>query len=274
MEHRGCVESGHTRAEIGRPRQAHYNGAFRGGRPCGYPVSEQSPFEFDRAIHWELSPQKEAMGAWVQKRRLADAMRQVIDGLVQSNAPEAELRAAADALEHYADRLASHPKLRRYEGYAESANAGDVGAFFDQSPMIGLANPLAPPIRIERTGPRSAVGRALFGAAYEGPPGSVHGGFVAAAFDEVLGYVQSLSGAPGFTGTLTIKYRSPTPLHEELEIRCQLDGQERRKTFASGQVVSGETLCAEAEAIFISVKPEAFEKLLEARREMEARRKS
>ena len=36
-----------------------------------------------------------------------------------------------------------------------------------------------------------------FGSAYEGPPGCVHGGFVAAAFDEVLGFVQSLGGQPG-----------------------------------------------------------------------------
>jgi acyl-coenzyme A thioesterase PaaI-like protein len=235
-------------------------------------VSEQNPFESERKMHWELSPQKGAMGAWVQKRRLADAMRDVIGMLVQSNAPEEELRVAADALERYADQLASHPRLRRYEGFAESANAGDVGAFFDQSPLIGLANPLAPPIRIEQTGERAAVGRVTFGAAYEGPPGSVHGGFVAAAFDEVLGYVQSLGGAPGFTGTLTVRYRQPTPLHSELAIHCQIDGQERRKTFASGTIACGEKLCAEAEAIFIAARPEVFEKLLEERRQLEAKR--
>ena len=53
------------------------------------------------------------------------------------------------------------------------------------------------------------VGTATFGAAYEGPPGCVHGGFVAAAFDEVLGSTQSLSGEPGMTGRLTVNYRSP-----------------------------------------------------------------
>jgi len=37
--------------------------------------------------------------AWEQKRRLARAMRLVIERLVPSNAPEAELRAAADGLE-------------------------------------------------------------------------------------------------------------------------------------------------------------------------------
>jgi acyl-coenzyme A thioesterase PaaI-like protein len=227
---------------------------------------------FDRKIYWELSPEKKAMGVWVQKRRLASAMREVIGRLVQSIAPEEELRTAADALERYAAQLAGHPRLKRYEGYAESANAGDVGAFFDQSPMIGLANPLAPPIRIEQTGERSAVGSVSFGAAYEGPPGSVHGGYIAAAFDEVLGYVQSLSGSPGFTGTLTIKYRSPTPLHTALEYRCELNQQEGRKIFAGGQAFAGDRLCAEAEAIFISARPEVFEDLLEARKRLEAAR--
>jgi acyl-coenzyme A thioesterase PaaI-like protein len=235
-------------------------------------VSDEAVPTFDRRAYWEMSPEKGAMGTWVQKRRLANAMREVIGRLVQSDAPEEELRTAADALERYAEQLAGHPRLKRYEGYAESANAGDVGAFFDQSPMIGLANPLAPPIRIEQTGERSALGSVRFGAAYEGPPGSVHGGFIAAAFDEVLGFVQSLSGNPGFTGTLTIKYRSPTPLHTPLEFRCALDRQEGRKIFAGGRVFAGDKLCAEAEAIFISARPEVFKDLLEARKQMEAER--
>jgi acyl-coenzyme A thioesterase PaaI-like protein len=235
-------------------------------------VSEETTPKFDRKTHWELTPEKKALGAWVQKRRLASAMRLVISRLVQSIAPEEELRAAADALERYADQLTGHPRLKRYEGYGESATAGDVGAFFDQSPMIGLANPLAPPVRIEQTGERSAVGYVNFGSAYEGPPGCIHGGFIAAAFDEVLGYVQSLSGSPGFTGTLTIKYRSPAPLHTELEFRCAFSRQEGRKIFADGQVFAGDRLCAEAEAIFLSAKPEVFQKLLEARRQMEVTR--
>ena len=90
-------------------------------------------------------------------------MRLVIERLVPSNAPEEELRAAADGLERYAEALKAHPRLKNFHGYAESANAGDVGAFFDQSPMIGLANPLAPPITIGQSGERSAIASVIFG---------------------------------------------------------------------------------------------------------------
>jgi acyl-coenzyme A thioesterase PaaI-like protein len=221
--------------------------------------------------HWE-APQAEASGAWQEKRRLAAAMRLVIERLVASNAPEEELRSAAQQLERYAEHLRSHPRLDHFQGYAESANAGDVGAFFDQSPLIGLANPLAPPVRLAKTGDRTAEGRVRFGSAYEGPPGCVHGGFVAAAFDEVLGFTQSLGGNPGFTGTLSVRYRVPTPLHTDLRFEGRIDRVEGRKTFASGRVFAGETLCAEAEGIFVAARPEKFQRLLEERARREAAR--
>jgi acyl-coenzyme A thioesterase PaaI-like protein len=214
--------------------------------------------------HWD--PTK-VTGAemWEQKRRLADAMRLVIERLVPSNAPVDELRAAADGLERYAEALKAHPRLHRVHGHAESANSGDVGAFFDQSPLIGLANPLAPPITVGRTGERTAAATVTFGSAYEGPPGCVHGGFVAAAFDEVLGYAQSLSGAPGMTGTLKVVYRKPTPLHQELLFEAEFVRMERRKIFCEGTVTADGVITAEAEGIFISALPGSMDALLKRR---------
>jgi acyl-coenzyme A thioesterase PaaI-like protein len=103
-----------------------------------------------------------------------------------------------------------------------------------------------------------------------GPPGCVHGGFVAAAFDEVLGFVQSLGGSPGMTGTLTIRYRKPTPLHQRLHFDVELVRTEGRKIFTEGKVTAGETLCAEAEAIFISFDRTRMGKLVEARTRWES----
>jgi acyl-coenzyme A thioesterase PaaI-like protein len=190
--------------------------------------------------------------ARLEARRLAAAGREVIERLVATTAPEEELRRAADLLEEASTLLAGWPQGRLYEGFAESANAGDAHAFFDHSPLQGAANPLAPPLRLEVAGD-TVVGHVRFGAAYEGPPGSVHGGYVAAAFDEVLGMAQSLGGSPGMTGTLTIRYRKPTPLHTDLRFEARLDRQEGRKIYCSGELFAGELLCAEAEGVFVSV---------------------
>ena len=57
---------------------------------------------------------------------------------------------------------------------------------------------------------------------------------MAAAFDEVLGLAQDLGGQPGMTGTLTIKYRQPTPLHARPRFVGTFDGREGRKNFTVG----------------------------------------
>ena len=209
---------------------------------------------------------------WQEKRRLAAAMRLVIERLVPSNAPTEELRTAADGLERYAEALRAHPRLETGMGHSESATAGNIGAFFDQSPMIGLANPLAPPITIGRSGERTVFATVRFGSAYEGPPGTVHGGYVAAAFDEVLGFVQSLSGNPGMTGTLTVRYRKPTPLHEELKFEAEWVRSEGRKIFCEGKVFADGVLTAEAEAIFVSIPVERMKELMKQRQAREQER--
>ena len=222
--------------------------------------------------HWDAT-KVSGQGAWDQKRRLARAMRLVIERLVPSNAPEDELRRAADGLERYAEALTAHPRLKHFHGYAESANAGDVGAFFDQSPLIGLANPLAPPMVVGRSGPLTGHATVTFGSAYEGPPGCVHGGYVAAAFDEMLGFVQSLGGNPGMTARLTVSYRNPTPLHTELVIEGELVRTEGRKNFCTGRMVANGVVTAEAEGLFVAIDVAKFQKLLAERQQRESERK-
>jgi acyl-coenzyme A thioesterase PaaI-like protein len=236
-------------------------------------MSDESESEYVRQQRERLVPKKETKAdVWDQKRRLASALRVVIERVVPSDAPAIELSRAADALEQYAEQLKQHPRLQRRMGYPESANSGDVLAFFDQSPLIGLANPLAPPISLKVTGGDTVLGEVTFASAYEGPPGHVHGGFVAAAFDEVLGYVQSLSGAPGMTGTLTVRYRKPTPLHTPLRFEARYLRTEGRKVFTEAKLLAAGVLCAEAEGLFISMREGGMVEMDERREAAEAKR--
>ena len=211
-----------------------------------------------------FAEQPEVTPRQVEMRRLAGSAREVIERLVNTEAPLDVLTRAGDLLASASAELDGWPQGRSFEGFAESANAGTPSAFFDHSPIIGKANPLAPPLAIEiREGAVHAT--VAFGSAYEGPPGSVHGGFIAAAFDEVLGMAQSLGGAPGMTGTLTIRYRRPTPLRTELRFEGTLDRTEGRKLFTSGRLFSPDGLCAEAEGLFIQVDFSRLVELMRAR---------
>ncbi len=212
-----------------------------------------SPAERWTTLADDVSPRRAEM------RRLADAGRQVIERMATTDAPHAVIERAAELLEAAAQVLDGPGKVRTYAGFAESANAGGAPhAHFDHSPVMGMANPIAPPTSIESGGEHSIVMHVRFGSAYEGPPGSVHGGVVAATFDEVLGMTQSLSGQPGMTGTLTVKYRRPTPLHRDLRFEGTLDRVDGRKIFTTGRCFDGDTLTAEAEGLFVRVD---FEKI-------------
>lgn len=198
-------------------------------------------------------------------RDLADATRTLIDRLVATDAPDDVIVAATAEVQAAADRFAGYRQGSLY-GFGESANAGGYDMpMYDHSPLIGLANPLAPPMELREVD-GVIVGAVRFGAAYEGPPGCVHGGYVAAVFDELLGSTQSLSGAPGMTGTLSIRYESPTPLNEDLRLEGRLVGVERRKIFTEGLIYAGDRLTAKAEGIFISLHPGKFVSMLDERK--------
>ena len=197
-------------------------------------------------------------------RRVADALRAVIERFVATTAPIGVFDGVADDLEAVAARLAEYPQGHLFIGFSEAANAGGLEGPFDNSPLMGLANPLAPPMRLEVHDDR-VVGTVTCGSAYEGPPGHVHGGFVAAMFDELLGYAQGLSGRQGMTGRLTVSYRSPTPLHTELTCTGWLASAEGRKVLVKGELYAGDRLCAEAEGLFIAIDGARFEQLREQR---------
>lgn len=184
--------------------------------------------------------------------RLAAALRRANEALVNSDAGVDDINKAAQLAEELTAFLEQGPHGRALWGFAEASNAGDASASFDNSPVVGPANPVAPPVMLHSTGD-GVEGTATFGQQYEGPPGHVHGGIVAAAFDEVLGMVQSLTGHPGMTARLVVNYRSPTPLHRELRFKARVDRVEGRKIFTSGTLHSGDRLCAEAEGLFVSV---------------------
>jgi acyl-coenzyme A thioesterase PaaI-like protein len=186
--------------------------------------------------------------------RTGVALRRMVHRLHGSRAGAKELAAVADELERVADQLDDGlPVGSMYEGFGESPLAGpDPHAFFDHSPVLGRANPLAPPLELWADD-GVMRGRVSFDAAYEGPPGCVHGGYIAAAFDEVLGSTQSLGGSPGMTGRLTIHYRSPTPLHTDLRFAAWVDSVSGRKTRVMGTLHAEDVLCAEGEGLFIAI---------------------
>jgi acyl-coenzyme A thioesterase PaaI-like protein len=198
------------------------------------------------------------------RRELAAATRRIGHELVSTTATAEAIAEATELVNRAAELLAAREHGRPYEGAAEGSLKGGLDVFIDHSPFIGLLNPLSPPISLELDDDK-VIGRVVYGTVYEGAPGCLHGGFIAAGFDEVLGFAQSLSGASGMTGRLEVSFRSPTPLHRPLVYTGWIDRVDGRKIYTSATLHDGDTLCAEATGLFITMKAKVFERLMEMR---------
>lgn len=187
-----------------------------------------------------------------RKHLVVDALRDVIARVTQLDVEavdEHDLEDIETTVDRLRDRLGHAPDLRRHGGAALAP--GVDSALFERSPLTGRSNPIATPLILSFDGDRT-IGRTIFGEAYEGPPGTVHGGFVVAAFDDLLGVAQSVSGAAGLTGTLTVRLRRPTPLHRRIDYEAGVDRREGRKIVAWGCSYHDGDLLAEAEGLFIT----------------------
>lgn len=190
-----------------------------------------------------------------------------LDGVDLSSAV-AQIRSLRDALQpHVAPgvRMQSALDYDEWEARNSAGRGTDPGLpaalekehppdFFPYSPLVGLLNPISPPAAMSTVAADDGFeihGEVTFPAAFNGPPDCVHGGAIAALFDELLGSSCVVNGIGGYTGTLTVVYRTPTPLGTPLQMRGWRDRSEGRKVFAKGTLHAGDTLCAQAEGIFV-----------------------
>ncbi len=201
----------------------------------------------------------EVEGIDPQALELATELRGVIQALATHEIDPDAMTHAAGLARQLRQAIDGPPKPRWYDGGGEIATLSPEArnAYMEQSPIRGHLNPVAPPLEIARAtradGTAIMVGRTQLGLAYEGPPHGVHGGWIAALFDEMLGVVQGLVGTQGVTAVLTIKFRHVTPVNEDLRFEAWVHEQRGRRLVAKATCHAGDTLTADAEGIFIRV---------------------
>ncbi len=228
------------------------------GAPPAIPVS--APGEPPLADGSSVGP----VGAG--RRRFVEAVRALVDAAIVAapDLADTDLDAAATHLEELAARLGVDVGAGRGERARTEAVAGHAD-YLPRSPLVGVASPLAPPFAW-RAGTEGLEATGTFGAPYEGPPGYVHGGWIALAFDEVLGMANIVAGRPGMTARLGVHYHRPTPLHTPVTIRAAVDHFSGRRTVTTGELHADGQRCATAEGLFVTIGPERAARYFAARR--------
>jgi hypothetical protein len=187
--------------------------------------------------------------------QLAESLRRLTETMLRvpalSEALSAEVertRAAMDALERAlaphapgdpVPRLGPEPAGRR--------------PYLTSGVILGAHHPLRPELRIAHED-GVTHGTVRFGVTFEGPPGCVHGGFLAHFFDQVLGQHNLWAQIPALTGSLAVRFLAGTPLLRELCFEVRHERRGERKVITSGRLHAGGEVFSEAEGTFVVPK--------------------
>ena len=178
-----------------------------------------------------------------EERRIAEATRRLTNALAETDAPADVLAEAAATIESLNATLESFPPVAHDDGT-------DMAERHRRTAFTGPASTVSPPMRFEIIDDRRVDAFVVFDRPFEGPPGRVHGGYVAAAFDVALARAQSLTGHMAMTVELDVRYLLGTPLFEELRLACRLEDIDGQRVRTSGVLFAGDRHCAEAVGVF------------------------
>lgn len=177
---------------------------------------------------------------------LARSVRELIDATIRTEVDTETVALAKSEIDSATARLRS----KQIDGTfgVHYLTGGERMAWGNA--VIGIRNPIAPPMVVNHDDAGKVWCDLHLGAAYEGPPDHVHGGVAALILDHLLGEAAADPESPRFTGTITLRYVRATRLgrlHAEA-VTTRVDGV---KTFAAGHLADEEGVTVEAEGVFI-----------------------
>lgn len=177
--------------------------------------------------------------------RFAEAVRTLQDHARAANAPDGVITEAADLIE------AASKLLAPYDADEWTSPSGRRMDLPNRGSVLNI------PADYNKTDDGRIGGTVYFRRFHLGRNGAVHGGCIAQLFDSLLGYTtfRLTSSLYQRTAFLHVDYRKIVPIETKLQVDAGVDGVDGRKMFISGRLLDGETVLAEANALFVKLKP-------------------
>ena len=203
---------------------------------------------------WEI-PDTLPPGQWSSKRRLAAAVRRLNRLCLATDTPEPVLNAFCDDVEGIVAQLEAQPAHTSQDAFRSGRYFQNPAPYADRGVLVGWSNPLSPPMKMEWTAP-TAVGTVCFDHCHAGIPGMLHGGIVAACFDQVCGYAVVNEGMGAITTELEVRYVRPTPVGQVLRFEAHKVSADDKGMELKGRCLVDGEVTSVCRARFTRVSPE------------------
>ena len=94
---------------------------------------------------------------------------------------------------------------------------------------------------------------------FAGGPGLVHGGILAAAIDDLMGYATVIHNHMCVTANLSVNYISPVPVEKEFELLAWVTKLDGKKVSAESIIKLDDKIHVESSALFIEIREDVEE---------------
>lgn len=199
----------------------------------------------------------EATPEYLLRRRIGTALKEITERMIRADMPDSTLEEIAAQLEAVSARSGEYKRrsqMRIYERlFARTATRQDVLDILDYEIFTGLSTPISPPMKLWLDGDL-VRGRANLGLTFQGPPGRVHGGVIAAMLDVLMAKTQDISKTMGVTGTLNIRYIKGTPINTDIDMEARILRIDGRKLFCEGRFFVNGEQTVHAEGVWIAMR--------------------
>jgi len=182
---------------------------------------------------------------------LAQSTKGLLERLLRVEGEPAELAKARELVEEASALLSTHAAVGDQPRFASAEGGVDTRPYYFPADHERPVHVSMPWMQVDPEG-TTWRGKVRFDLIHEGPPGSVHGGFVAYFFDNMLGQLLVANQIYGPTRELKVQYRRATPVLRELDFELALEARDGRRVPARARLWDGETNTAEAEAMFLT----------------------
>ncbi len=190
---------------------------------------------------------------------LGEALRDLTSNAIGSEVAVDVVRRVAEQARALATTLAERQRRLDEPSSVDDLHRGQR----PYNPVVGLGNPVAPPMRVEIVD-GAALGWCTLDWRYEGPFTYVHGGVSALLLDQIMGYAAAAAGHPGVTGRLEVRYRATVPLGQPLRLQARLIDVLGVRAAVQGSIslaAAPDDALVEAEGRFLALRPEQAARL-------------
>ena len=185
----------------------------------------------------------EKLGPQAGFSAMIDALRTLQNVITGSRPPAGVLEETTRQLTELARQLGKYPVDERDQ----------IAGHLAETPGRGQA--LIPPVHLDEVASGRVRGHVTFGRFYLGGNGAVHGGALPLVFDELMGRLANTARSPARTAYLHVNYRNVAPIETRLTVEAHVESEEGRKRVLRGVLRDGDTVCADAESLFVALRP-------------------